>query len=200
MSNTETRLEQLEVDFPNFLPVVARLNQRDIPWALVGSGCLFVFGNERHPKDIDFFVRDEDHDSVDTLFGITSEQYRSDIEDVRNSHPLHDDAMQITSGLRLMIDGKKYQMSFTPAQPRHRHCFEYKGEKIWTAAPEDVLISKALLKRGDAERKHDVQDIRDFLAVYQNPDLAYAKERIRELDGEKRAGRLLHELFWGTKP
>lgn len=191
----ESRLFQLTVDFPSFFPVVTKLNEAKIAWALSGSGCLFVHGNERRPDDLDLFVRDEDHDRVDQLFAISSIPYRSPLEDVRNSHPLNDEKIQITSHLRLMIDGTTYSLSLSQSQLDQRQEAMFHDQSMWLLAPEDVLISKALLQRGVEQGKHDLQDIRDFVTVYPTLNKEYIQSRLKELGAEERTRRVLGKLI-----
>ncbi len=188
------RLHLLDQLFPSFVTVVAQLHEAGIPWALSGSACFFVHGNARQPGDLDLFVRDEDHDRIDQLFGIASVPYRSAIETVRNSHPLGDYDIQLTSHLVLTVAGKTYPLSLTPLQIAHRQAVQYEDQDIWLLAPEDVILAKALLQRDDSFGKFDVQDIKDFLKHHPTVDRGYIALRIQELDAEERVGGLLRGL------
>jgi predicted nucleotidyltransferase len=49
------RIQQLISQFPLLLPTVKKLNDSQITWMIAGSGCLYLFGNERKPDDVDIF-------------------------------------------------------------------------------------------------------------------------------------------------
>jgi len=172
--------------FPHLKEVLITLSKHKIPFFIGGSGSLFLFGNEREPKDVDIFIPNKHHDEVDALFGITSEVYTSPLERVRNSHPfgLHD--LQITSHLEIAAEGKMYTFSFDESFVRKDCQIEMDGLVISVLPPEDALIIKAILQRGKSVGKHDVEDIRIFLHIYKKIDTEYLQKRIRLLDAEDR--------------
>lgn len=108
------RLGRLVQKFPSLLPTVAKLNEAGIPYAIGGSGCLYLLGNEREPNDVDIFVPDERHDEADALFGIVSFTHQSAIDRARNSNPGQDHAMQLTSHLLFTVGGREYPLRLTP--------------------------------------------------------------------------------------
>lgn len=187
------RLEQLFAAFPLLLPTVTSLNAGTIPFAIGGSGCLFVLGNERMPQDVDIFVPDDLHDAADQRFGIVSYPYHSEQEDVRNSNPQQDHTMQLTSRLVLHVGGRDYALSLHAAMLDHAVTATYHGERVVFLPPEDVLLIKALLQRGAAVGKSDVRDIQTFLALAPGIDRAYLADRIHALHTEERVA----EIFSG---
>lgn len=57
---------------------------------------------------------------------------------------------------------------------------------------EDNIIFKAILQRGEAQGKHDTEDIRHMAKV--EMDLEYLEKRIRRYRAEKRAKPMLKSL------
>ncbi len=191
LSILPARLEQLVAAFPLLLPTLTTLNASGVPFAIGGSGCLFVLGNERTPQDVDMFVPDDLHDAADQCFGIVSYPYHSEQEDVRNSNPQQDHTMQLTSHLVLHVDGRDYALSLRAAMLDHAITATYHGERVVFLPPEDVLLIKALLQRGAAVGKSDVHDIQTFLAIAPGIDRAYLSHRIHALGAEERVRGIL---------
>lgn len=187
-SVSSERLSLLFGRFPRLDGVVRRLNAACIPFAIGGSGCLFVLGNERLPDDVDIYLPDDRHDEADRLFGCASFPYRSAQEEVRNSNPGGDHAIQLTSGLVLRIEGKAYGLALTSDVISHGLCGDHEGEPVRFYPPEDVLLIKALLRRGPEVGKHDLEDIERFLKVYPGIRKGYLARRIRDLGAEARVG------------
>ncbi len=180
------RIQQFISQFPLLLPTVKKLNTAHITWMIAGSGCLFLFGNERKPDDVDMFLKNDEHDQADTLFGIESFFYTSSTEHVRNSNPEGSHAIQLTSQIEFFLDNKKYSFEITDRVIQKRIQFEYEGNNFWVLPPEDVLLIKALLQRGPEVGKKDVEDINNFLKIYPNLDREYLQARITELGAAER--------------
>ena len=186
----EKRLEGFFSRFPLLAPTLNALNQAGIPFAVGGSGCLYLLGNERQPDDVDIYLPDEKHDLADQLFHTQSYTYESATENVRNSNPEGDHSIQLTSRLRLNIQGMEYDLRLTEDVLSHRFSAEYKETAISLLPPEDVLLIKALLQRGKDVGKHDTEDINRFLEVYPSINREYLKQRIASLNAEARIGSI----------
>jgi hypothetical protein len=184
------RIEAFFQKFPLLLSTIEKLNAAQIPFAIGGSGCLFLFGNERTPDDVDIYLTDDRHDDADKIFGIESYTYTSDTENVRNSNPGGSHSMQLTSQLILRIEGKEYRLSLTQNVLDHRTKVEYQNQTISLYPVEDVLLIKALLQRGAEVGKHDLEDIQKFLAIQPNIDHDYLSTRMKELVAEQRVGNI----------
>lgn len=172
--------------FPLLRSTLEKLNTAQIPYAIGGSGCLFLLGNERLPDDVDIYLRNEDHDAVDQLFGIASFTYESPLEHVRNSNVQGDHSIQLTSHLTISAEGKSYDLSLSPEVLGARHVSTYDGLDVFLYPPEDVLLIKALLQRGADVGKHDVEDIETFRHIYLNLRMDYLRERIKTIGAEAR--------------
>lgn len=174
--------------FPALGPTILKLNGAQIPFLIGGSGCLFLFGNERVPDDVDIYLPDEMHDKADEAFAIKSFTYESPLERVRNSNPKGDHSIQLTSHLRLNILGKTYNLSLN--QDVFNQAFEVntQGSFFKLLPPEDVLLIKALLQRGPEVGKHDIEDIRKFLKIFPDTQSAYLNKRIQMLEAAERVG------------
>lgn len=174
--------------FPLFIATAKQLNGASINWMIGGSSCLFLLGNERPPDDVDIFVPDDEHDKADQLFRIKSYIHASPAGPVRNSNPEGDHSIQLTSHLEFNFD-KHYEFGVTDMVTKKRIKFEYNGENIYLLPPEDVLLIKALLQRGPAEGKNDMEDIENFMRIYEI-DHVYLSSRIQELGTEERVGNI----------
>ena len=177
----KSNLEVFIAKFPELYDVLEQLNQNNIDWAIGGSGCLFLLGNERIPDDVDIFLRADQHDLADKVFNIQSFQYTSETERVRNSNPGGAHAMQLTSNLQLTIENKKYDLSLSEKTLAHR----IKIQDYFLMPPEEVVLIKLLLQRGPEVGKYDIEDIEKFKAVYKLDNM-YLKDRIVELDATER--------------
>jgi len=174
--------------FPLLKQTVHTLNEAKIPFAIGGSGCLFVLGNKRLPEDVDIYLPNDRHDEADHLFGCTSYQYQSPQENVRNSNPEGNHSIQLTSGIILTIKGKRYDLSLTEDVLSKRLEANFEEEKVFFYPPEDVLLIKALSQRGTDVGKHDIEDIQNFMKIYPELRMDYLTSRIHAIGAEERVG------------
>jgi len=190
---TQISSERLKIFFERF-PLLAKtlktLNEAKIPFAIGGSGCLFLLGNERLPDDVDIYFPNDCHDEVDRLFGIESFVYRSAQEEVRNSNPEGNHSIQFTSQLILKVEGKEYDLELNIEVLLNRLETEFEGQKLFFYPPEDVLLIKALLQRGEDVGKHDIADIQNFLQVYSDLRMDYLNSRIEKLGAKERTNNI----------
>lgn len=184
------RLEQFFARFPRLEYVLDTLAQLNVPYAIGGSGCLYVLGNERLPDDVDIYIRSSDHDRVDHAFGIESFPYRSALEEVRNSNPERNHDLQLTSGLRITAEGKEYDLELTERIVSMRLYAEYHGRTVYFYPPENVLLIKALLQRGADVGKRDVEDIQNFLVRCPDIRWDYLQECVDALGAHDRVGSI----------
>lgn len=188
-----SKLQILFDQFPKLFDVIKKLNEQSIPWMIGGSGCLFLLGNDRSPDDVDMLLANDDHDRADALFGLSSFTYTSDSENVRNSNPFGDHDLQFTSHLQLTIEGKTYLFDYNAAVFEHAIRGFFEGEAVYLLPPEESLLVKALLQRGEDVGKHDVADIEKFMKIYEI-DREYMKKRIGELGAEERVGKIFRGI------
>lgn len=181
------KTEELFSRFPTLRQTIEVLDYAGIPYAIGGSGCLFLLGNDRAPDDVDIYLQNDDHDRADKLFGIASYLYRSDQEEVRNSNPEGDHAIQLTSGLVLHVAGRRYDLQMTEEVLKMR----LSVDEALLYPPEDVLLIKALLQRGADVNKHDIDDISAFLAIHPSIRREYLSKRIQALNANDRVGGIL---------
>ncbi len=182
------RIDAFFERFPLLLSTLEKLNAANISFAIGGSGCLFLFGNERVPDDVDIYLQDDQHDAADHIFEIKSFTYTSTTENVRNSNPGGSHSIQLTSSLILHIQEKNYRLSLSPKVLDHTTKFQYRNQTVTLFPIEDVLLIKALLQRGPEVGKHDKEDIEKFLKIQPDIDFVYLESRIKELGAEERVG------------
>lgn len=186
----QDRFHNLFQKFPLFFSVVKQLNANGIQWAIGGSACLYVYGNERFPDDLDIFLVDSDHDKADKIFDIKSFTYSSSQEVVRNSNPFKEHQFQLTSGLIITNSDFSINFSLTPEVINLKSELKYSGEEVYFLPPEEPLIIKSFLNRGEEVGKHDAQDIRNFLKIYKNIDYNYVGKRLASLKVLDKLGKL----------
>lgn len=184
------RLEQFFARFPRLEYVLDTLAQLNVPYAIGGSGCLFVLGNDRLPDDVDVYIPAIDHDRVDRAFEIESFPYRSALEEVRNSNPEQNHDLQLTSGLMITAEGKVYDLELSENVLSMRLCAEYHGRTVYFYPPESVLLIKALLQRGADVGKHDVEDIQNFLVRCPYIRWDFLQECVDALGAHDRVGSI----------
>ncbi|MBI4592524.1 AAA family ATPase [Candidatus Uhrbacteria bacterium] len=188
MDTLDSRLLAFFNRFPLLEKTLTVLNKANVPFAIGGSGCLFLLGNERLPDDVDIYLPNDRHNEADQLFGITSFPYQSEQEEVRNSNVEGDHSIQLTSALILKIQGKHYDLALTPDVLSKRLEMECAGQKVFLYPPEDVLLIKALLQRGQDVGKHDIEDIQNFVKIYPDLRMDYLQSRINQLEATERVG------------
>jgi predicted nucleotidyltransferase len=180
------RIHSLFRHFPLLFSLVKKLNENKIDFVISGSACLYVFGNERFPLDLDIFLKNKDHDLADKIFDIKSFSFSSDFEVVRNSNPFGDSAFQLTSNLMLLNSKQTLDFSINDNILKNRVEAEYGGEKVFFMPPEEVLLTKSFLNRGPDVGKHDAEDIKNFLKVHKNLNTGYIASRLEDLNIKNR--------------
>ncbi len=186
----ENRVAIILKKFPLLDAVLVFLNKNTIPYLIGGSACLYLLGNDRLPGDIDIYLRDEDHDRADQLFGITSFEYVSPLEIVRNSNPYGEHALQLTSHLRISLAQQTFDLSLHQEMLDQSKVLKKNGHELRLLPPEDVVLIKALLQRGVEVGKYDVEDIQRIKNIV-SLDQSYLQRRLAYLQAEKRVGGLL---------
>lgn len=189
MINNE-KIEEFVRKFPTLTSAVKVLNDASIDWLIGGSSCLFLLGNKRIPDDVDIFIPNDQHDKVDALFGMKSYTHNSPAGPVRNSNPNGDHSIQFTSHVEFNYD-KHYEFRIIDTVLRKKVDFKIASQNLYLLPPEDVLLIKALLQRGPAEGKKDIEDINNFVAIYKI-DQKYLSERISELGAEDRVKNIFN--------
>lgn len=178
------RIKEYLTRFPSLLAIIERLGAARIPYLIGGSGCLFLLGNDRIPDDVDMYLPDDLHDAADQLFGVSSYTYTSPLEHVRNSNPDGSHTYQLTSALCIVADANTYVLSMGPEVFRQ----SIAAGPLKLLPVEDVLLIKALLRRGAEVGKHDLEDIEAFLCLYPGIDQSYLQARIAALGAAARLG------------
>lgn len=187
-SFSQERVQHFCERFPLLLPTVDALNRAGIPFMIGGSGCLFVLGNERLPDDVDIYLPDDRHDEADALLRCESYWFESTQEHVRNSNPEGNHTIQLTSHLRLNINDTAYDLSLNQRMLDHGLEVTAANHRLMFYPPEDVLLIKALLRRGPDVGKHDLEDIAKFLTIYPGVRHDYLNERIQTFGAADRVG------------
>lgn len=191
----QANLGRLFTKFDSLLPVVKKLNNLNIPWMIGGSGSLYLLGNHREPVDVDILLPNTFHDVVDQAFGIKSFIYTSPQENVRNSNPDGNHDIQFTSHLKITIAPQKFDLFISESIINHQITTVFNGESVYLLPPEDVILIKAILQRGEDVGKHDIADIQAFVDTGYKLDIQYLNFRIAEVDAQDRVSSKLSFLL-----
>ncbi len=178
------RLDQLFSRYKNLGDVVRKLNDANIVWVMGGSGALYVQGNDRQPGDIDIYIRDDQHDQVDKLFGIKSIYNESAMDSARISYPSNDKLISIHTGYAIGKQKQAYPTRaerFSDGKKIYHRIIQTEYGPFYVLKAEDILLIKALLKRGKNQgNKRDLEDIA-FFRRSEHLDKSYLEKRFRQM-------------------
>jgi hypothetical protein len=155
--------------------VAAQLDGSGLPWCVMAGAAATCYGVTRQITDIDLLVCADERERVLALFPAGQPQ--------PPKHPgeyaLDLGPLEIWWGtLRLNGGGQLYP--FTPDTSLFQRATRQRlaGVPVPIMPAEDIIIFKAILQRGPAQHKHDLEDIQAMQAtVGTQLDLVYMKER-----------------------
>lgn len=131
--------------------VIERLDEGGIGWALFAGAAAAAYGSPRPTTDIDILVPTVDVERVAELFP------EADVRCCEAEHVgVFLPGFDIIGGLALMdLDG--------PMQARLTY-HDMDGNQVPVIPAEDNILLKAIWGRGDAEGKHDWEDVTAMIA------------------------------------
>ena len=151
-----------------------RLAAVGIPWVIFDGAAAYAYGSCRRVTDIDILVRTED-----------LEKARSVLKDVGG--------FDVGVGSEIVTSEGTCRFFLDDEMIRREQWRQLFGVTVPIISVEDNIIFKAIVQRGQAEGKHDIEDIRD-MAVSVKIDLEYLEKRIKKCGAEKRVRPLLKRL------
>lgn len=163
----EQRADQLASWFTQFPYVCQTLNSHHLHWAIGGSASLYLLGGARIPNDLDIFVFDQEHDTLDGLLGLNSYYRQSGKNRARHSLLLGEGKIQFTSQYRLPTKGGFLSIPLTADLLESGPTLRWRYGKLDLVPPEIIIIAKSLLMRGEQQGKQDGGDILAFVKQYQ---------------------------------
>lgn len=163
-----------------FSRVLRTLDDREIPYFLVGSGASSTHGLWRASADIDLVaqISADDADALvkelESEFYIDAEQIRDALARGRSFNVIH-----FESGFKFDIfpltDDPYQQSQFSRRQSKTANLFGGSGVQFFVSSPEDVILSKlAWYRSGGEVSQRQWTDVLSVLAVQRDKlDLEY---------------------------
>jgi len=151
-----------------------RLTAAGIQWVIFAGAAAFCYGSKRKVTDIDILVRTDD-----------LEKAKSILNDIGG--------FDVGAGSEIATSEGTCRFFLDPEMIERKQWRQLFGVVVPVISVEDNIIFKAIVQRGEAEGKHDIEDIHD-MAANTKIDLDYLERRIKECCAEKRVKPLLKKL------
>jgi len=164
--------------FEEIIAAVGRaLEQRSVPYMIIGGQAVLLYGEPRLTRDIDITLG-IDADRLDEVIALAREvslsilpgDTRTFVHQTMVLPCLHEE-----TGIRV-----DFIFSFTPYETQaieRANRIQIQGVGIWFASPEDVVIHKIF-----AGRPRDLEDVRSILIRNEDLDSAYIRSWLDEFD------------------
>lgn len=155
----------------NLAVVQKILDAAQLNWGVYGGAAAHLYGNRRPIKDIDIVVQPGMLNQVSMLLQKGQKAVQFDGGRILwRGIILYDD-------LTVRQNGVVYPFTLDEAMVGRLQRKPLLGAKILILAPEDVLVYKLLLNRGEDVKKFDVPDAQGIIKR-QPLDLEYLRERL----------------------
>lgn len=182
--------------FNLFLDILLKLEELDIPYAIIGGFAATIYGITRATFDIDIVVNLEEEDIQALADAYPLPRYYADPYQMRN-------AMNIGSSFNIIDStlGEKADLFPLTMDLRYKPAFENRIRRnvdmpdrdafsVWAARPEDVIIGKLMAWEEGRSERHpaDIYEMMVFHYLGGDADLnfgaAYVLERAKEISKE----------------
>lgn len=151
-----------------------RLGSAGVCWALFAGTAAACYGSGRDVTDLDILVKEEDLGKArEALNGVVG--------------------LDVAGYLKLNVVGGIYFFFMDEEMVEQITLKPLFGMVVPVVPVEDNILFKAILQRGKAENKFDVEDIRDMVK-HEKIDTAYLKRRMKKYRAEERVLPLLKNL------
>jgi hypothetical protein len=174
-----------------FFSVIQKLEEKEIPYMVVGSVASMIYGEARLTRDMDLVIDilPSDAKKLESLFPV--EQFYCPPLEVMQAEIVHRGQFNLIhhdTGLKIdLMVRKATEHSVTEFERRQKTPF-WEGHEAYVASPEDVILKKLDFFRQGGSEKH-LHDIRGMLA--ETPmDEAYLHSWIEKLGLAKEWGRV----------
>jgi hypothetical protein len=153
------------------------LNEKNIPYVVVGGMAVLVYGNLRTTMDVDIIVQLKAEDIGNLTHFLEKKDFFASEDDLRSAlrERSHCTVEDKSSMIRLDIKG-----IYTESDKRsleRRKCMEWRGKTICVSSPEDLIGNKLLFG--------SEQDIKDAEGIWVrqkgNLDMEYLEGNCRSL-------------------
>ncbi len=151
-----------------------KLDSVGVCWALFAGAVASCYSSKRDVTDLDVLVKEED-------LGKTREALKSIV------------GLDVAGCLKLNVAGGVYSFLMDEEMVERIKLKPLFSVNVPVVPVEDNILFKAILQRGEAENKFDVEDIRDMVN-HKKIDAAYLKRRMKKYGAEERVTPLLDNL------
>jgi len=166
----------------SFFESLARLENNNIPYMVVGSIASMIYGEPRMTHDMDIVINVPVQDSQKFEKIFPDDQYYCPPEEVVRAEIVHRGQFNLIhheSGLKIdIVIRKNTEFAATEFSRRRKTPF-WNGHEVYVASPEDVIIAKLEYLRQGGSEKH-IKDIRGILAETE-VDRTYLDQWIQKL-------------------
>jgi hypothetical protein len=158
-------------------------------WAIfAGTGC-FMYGSSRIPTDIDILLRDEEVPLVEKRL---SKAFGEEENKFEHSLKLHLGRVEVVACLFVKTETGRHHFCLDELMFAHIKRRYLLGRYFPVLSREDIIVLKAMLRRGLEAEKHDFEDIR---AIWSDcVDTDYIKRRAFLCDASKIVSATLDQL------
>lgn len=182
--------------FNLFLEILHKLEELDIPYAIIGGFAATIYGITRTTFDIDIVVNLEEPHIQVLSAAFPLPRYYADPYQMRN-------AMEIGSTFNIIDTtlGEKADLFPLTMDLRYKPAFENRIRRtvdlpdqasflVWAARPEDVILGKLMAWAEGRSQRHpsDIYEIMVFHYLGGDPDLSfdahYVSQRANEISHE----------------
>lgn len=140
-----------------------RLDSAGVCWALFAGAAAACYGSKRDVTDLDVLVKEEDLGKArEALNGVVG--------------------LDVAGCLKLNGAGGVYSFFMDEEMVERIKLKPLLSVNVPVVPVEDNILFKAILQRGEAENKFDVEDIRDMVN-HEKIDAAYLKRRMKKYGG-----------------
>lgn len=170
------------------LGVVQRLlDAHAMQWAVCAGAAAHLYGDRRPIQDIDILVTPGQLPTVVKLLQSQNKAVQFDGQRILWR------GIKAFDDLTIKRQGHTYPFTLDEAAQSRLRRLPLLGARVAVLAPEDVLLHKLLLGRGEAERKHDLPDAAGI--VRRQPlDLDYLRQRMETMRANGTATAALAQL------
>lgn len=157
------------------LAIVQRLlDTQQVTWAVCAGAAAHLYGNRRPIQDVDILVAPGQLPLVVQLLQRQQKAVQFDGQRILWR------GIKVFDNLSIRRGSATYPFMLDELARSRLRRMPLLGAQVAVLAPEDVLLHKALLARGEAERKHDIPDAQGIMRR-QPIDHDYLQQRIEAM-------------------